>query len=173
MELKQDLDYMLDIINELEKEGKSYPWAFNCTRKSYAKEYGVDIFSWAGDKGWFPKEDGEDFTTEEGKYSDNCPHLNILFPTEGRIPPSASIIAKLDISSEKPPQTEEEVKSLLFKVNKELFLPEYCGRILAWANAYHPVLENNNWFWSRILWDHIDSLVKPDDMVLRKRCGLK
>jgi len=172
MELKQDLDYMLDIIPEIQKEGYSY--SIDRLGLGFSDDWGIEIYSWAGDKGWCVGTDpfGDVLSTL------NPPHVNILIPDSFLlIPPSSDIIAKFDISGEIPPQTEEEVKSLLFKVNEDLFLPEYCGMILKWANGVCEFFDGktqSNWLWSRDYYIYtLNNLLQPKTEVLRKRCGLE
>jgi len=171
MELEQDLDYMLDVIAELggwkEYLGWDIPHGCVTDRLGCTEEFGIEIMTWSGDKGWLTD-------PEEPDYTHNSFHINILIPGT-KTPTSASIIAKLDITKQYPPQTEEEVKSLLFKVNEDLFLPEYCGMILKWANSTRCIFDTNptNWGVARSNHRGMEALTKPRTKELRKRCGLE
>ena len=162
MELKQDLDYMLDVVMEMGGREKytGSGISFGCFIDDfgYTKNYGLHVISWSGDKGWL-------INHLEAEYSHNIAHINFL--TSAPVLTSANIIAKLVITNERPPQTEEEVKSLLFKVNEDLFLPEYYGEILEWTNT------DRYWAYARLRFTLKEALLQPKTEALRKRCGLE
>ena len=176
MKLNMDLDFVLDILRNPKIPGVKTYLKYSPIEKQpicYTKDYGVGMMTWSGDKGWV-------INWGEPGLSCNIPHVNILIPgvDECTLPSSSSIIAKLDISNEKPPKTEKEVKKLLFKVNEDLFLPEYCDMILKWANEPDKIGasvmgQRSSWRRARLLSSFHDALPMPETKALRKLCELE